>query len=89
MTDNARDAEPFYGMNEDDPGDDADMESEFHAEAEVACPHCGEVVSITLDPQGGASQVYTEDCEVCCQPWLVRVRFDPEGNPQIRVEQSQ
>ena len=30
-------------------------------------------------------QVYTEDCEVCCQPWFVRVKFDEEGQSSISV----
>jgi len=37
--------------------------------ATVYCPYCNETVEIALDPGGGASQQYVEDCEVCCQPW--------------------
>ena len=35
-------------------------------EAAVACPHCGEVNTITLDPGSGSWQEYVEDCQVCC-----------------------
>jgi hypothetical protein len=37
----------------------------------VTCPYCGEQVEIHVEPdvEGGLVQ----DCEVCCNPWLVRV----------------
>jgi hypothetical protein len=38
---------------------------------EIQCPYCGERVTILVDPGGGASQRYVEDCPVCCQPWAV------------------
>ncbi len=44
--------------------------------AHVACPYCGEVVELLLDPGGGAVQEYVEDCEVCCQPWQIEVRYE-------------
>ena len=43
--------------------------------AEVVCPCCGAPGQLHLDPGGGPSQDYVEDCEVCCQPWFVRVRY--------------
>jgi hypothetical protein len=54
--------------------------------AEVMCPHCGELIEITLDPGGGAGQEYVEDCEVCCRPWQVFVTWDDDGNPEVTVE---
>ena len=39
---------------------------EFDTETEVSCPHCGEVVTVGLDPGSGAAQDYVDDCEVCC-----------------------
>jgi hypothetical protein len=44
--------------------------------AAVQCPHCGEINEIGLDPGGGARQEYVEDCQVCCRPWRVTVRYD-------------
>ena len=37
----------------------------------VTCPYCGEGVDVHLerDVQGSLMQ----DCEVCCNPWLLRV----------------
>jgi Cysteine-rich CPXCG len=57
-------------------------------EADVVCPYCGETCSITLDPGSGAEQEYVEDCQVCCQPWRVSVRYDAQGVATVRVEES-
>ena len=46
------------------------MDDEF----EVTCPYCGEQVTIYLEPDVRGS--FVQDCEVCCNPWLVRVEFD-------------
>jgi homocysteine S-methyltransferase len=55
-------------------------------EADVVCPTCGESVAIRLDPAGGATQRYVEDCEVCCRPWSVTVAYDREGRATVGVE---
>jgi len=55
-------------------------------EAEVTCPYCGEVVTITLDPGSGAEQEYVEDCQVCCRPWMVRVAYQEDGAALVEVE---
>lgn len=57
-------------------------------EAEVTCPYCGEASTISLDPGGGAEQDYVEDCQVCCQPWHVSVRYDDQGVASVVVEQA-
>src|SRR2546425_6229299 len=52
----------------------------LETEADVTCPHCGETMTITLDPGGGRAQEYVEDCQVCCRPWRGRVWDDaPRG----------
>lgn len=55
-------------------------------EATVACPHCGEVNTLTLDPGGGAAQEYVEDCQVCCRPWRVVVRYGADGGAAVSAE---
>jgi hypothetical protein len=45
----------------------------------VTCPYCGEEIDLAIDPGGGAVQQYVEDCEVCCQPMQVTVRWDEQG----------
>jgi len=37
----------------------------------VTCPYCGEEVEIFVEPDVHGS--FVQDCEVCCNPWLVRV----------------
>jgi transposase-like protein len=76
------------GQDGEDPqGDlDAPEDSAWDTEAEVVCPYCGEGVTIGLDPAGGTVQRYVEDCQVCCQPWQVRVSYDSQGAAQVWVE---
>ena len=50
----------------------------------VVCPYCSETVTVEVDPGGGSVQKYVEDCEVCCNPWDVTVRF-LEGIPEVTV----
>lgn len=47
-------------------------------DAEVTCPYCWELVTLALDGSAG-DQTYTEDCPVCCQPMLVRLRRGDDG----------
>lgn len=54
-------------------------------EATVECPYCGESIELTLDPGSGPVQDYVEDCEVCCQPWQVSVRYDDTGQAHVSV----
>jgi hypothetical protein len=43
----------------------------------VECPYCGEQVEIYIESDAGGS--FVQDCEVCCNPWTVRVIDDPQG----------
>jgi hypothetical protein len=54
-------------------------------DATVACPYCSATVEITLDPGSGSDQEYVEDCEVCCQPWQVTVRYGNDGRAEVTV----
>jgi hypothetical protein len=48
----------------------------------VTCPYCGEEIEIyvELDVRGS----YVQDCEVCCNPWMVRVsREDDETYVEV------
>lgn len=44
----------------------------------IECPHCGETFSLALDASEG-SATFTVDCEVCCRPMTVSVRFGDDG----------
>ena len=54
--------------------------------ARVSCPCCGESNEIALDPGSGEHQEYVEDCQVCCRPWQVHVRYGEDGTAQVWVE---
>jgi hypothetical protein len=51
----------------------------------VFCPYCGESGELLVDLVGGDSQEFVQDCEVCCRPWLVRVRLDVDGYATVSV----
>src|SRR5436190_7146285 len=87
-----------WGMLSENDGDDESGHVDSDAlaedvvldtEAEVACPYCGERVVIGLDPGGGTTQEYVEDCQVCCRPWRVRLRYDETGAAEVWVEETQ
>ncbi len=47
----------------------------------IRCPYCGEEMEVFLEADLAGSLV--QDCEVCCQPWLLRISGEGEGR---RVE---
>jgi hypothetical protein len=38
----------------------------------VICPYCGEAVEVYIESDVSGS--FVQDCEVCCNPWRIRVR---------------
>jgi hypothetical protein len=80
---------------DDEFDDDPELDDEFPLGdgtaddvAVVACPYCGEANEIALDPGGGATQAYVEDCHVCCQPWNVVVSYDADGHADVALTQA-
>ena len=63
--------------------DEDELDAELSEAAWVSCPYCGEGVEVLVDPAGGDVQEYVEDCEVCCQPWQVRVSLDVDGTVSV------
>ena len=53
------------------------------------CDACGEVIVIPLDLSEGASQMYVEDCPVCCRANNIHVQIDDEGDAQVWAEPEQ
>lgn len=51
----------------------------------VTCPYCGEAVEIFLEADLAGTLV--QDCEVCCQPWLLRLSGEGE-NRQVTVTRA-
>jgi hypothetical protein len=73
--------------------DDDSLDEEFplgdgtaETDARVRCPYCGEINEIALDPGSGSEQEYVEDCQVCCRPWHVVVRYLPDGTAEVSAE---
>lgn len=48
------------------------------------CPHCWEEISMLLD--SSVSQTYIEDCEVCCNPIEITVKFEAKNLIEFRTE---
>ena len=42
----------------------------------VTCPYCGENVDVLVERDVKGS--FVQDCEVCCNPWLLRVEGDDD-----------
>jgi len=55
----------------------------------VTCPYCGEQVEIYVEPDTRGTLV--QDCEVCCNPWRVRVsgRADSRSIEVSRADGSE
>ena len=49
----------------------------YDDEFTVVCPYCGEEVQIFVEDDVRGS--FVQDCEVCCNPWLVRVTQSADG----------
>lgn len=81
-------------MDEEEEDEDLSLDEDFplgdgvaDMEAVVVCPYCGEEIEIAVDPGGGSSQSYVEDCAVCCSPWMVHVQY-AGGEVHVTVTQT-
>jgi len=56
-------------------------------DAAFQCAGCGEWNETTVDETAGREQAYVEDCQVCCRPNLLTLKYDPQaGEFVIRAE---
>ena len=81
------------GVDGDLDGDDPELDADFprgdgtaDTEAVAYCPYCGELNELAVDPGGGSTQSYVEDCHVCCRPWRVTVSFDGAGQALVQLD---
>jgi hypothetical protein len=51
----------------------------------VICPYCAEEIEIRIERDVRGS--FVQDCEVCCNPWTVRVERDGQDR-SIRVNRA-
>ncbi len=56
-------------------------------ECAADCPYCGEPITLLIDTSC-AEQFYVEDCEVCCQPMVVNVFVDEDGQVGLHVNRE-
>ncbi len=61
----------------------------MHNEARYVCDSCGEDVEVPIDVSAGSRQSYVEDCPVCCNPNVIHVTIDEDGEPIVRAEAEQ
>jgi transcription elongation factor Elf1 len=52
-------------------------------EATYVCESCGEEIVVPLDVSAGSHQDYVEDCPVCCNPMVLHVDIDPDGEAHV------
>jgi hypothetical protein len=84
----------YIQMPPEDADDEA-LDAEFplgdgtaDTAALVQCPYCGEEMEMALDPGSGPRQEYVEDCQVCCRPWQVAVRYGSDGAADVTLAAS-
>ena len=53
----------------------------------VQCPYCGERIEILVD-WSVRRQEYIEDCQVCCQPMILKVTIDEEQSVVVDVRSA-
>jgi hypothetical protein len=58
-------------------------------EATYICDSCGEEIVLPIDLSAGSSQEYVEVCPVCCNPNVIHVTIDDDGDVQVRSESEQ
>lgn len=85
--------DPFEPNGDYESDADARLDEDFplgdgtaETEATVDCPYCAAAVVIAIDPGGGSVQEYVEDCDVCCQPWVVSLTYR-DGLASVTVRQ--
>ena len=47
------------------------------------CAFCMQRNAIFIDPSGGESQQYVEDCQVCCQPNRLNIYWDDQEDAYV------
>ncbi len=66
-----------------------DTITRMNEEATYICDNCGEEIVVPVDPSAGSSQEYVEDCPVCCNPNVIHVEIDEDGNVRVWGEAEQ
>ncbi|HEX2584337.1 MAG TPA: CPXCG motif-containing cysteine-rich protein [Steroidobacteraceae bacterium] len=78
-----KDIDQLYGLEpvidvENTPQLENTGEGEGTCFVTVACPYCGESYETPVDLTGGSFE-YIEDCQICCQPIMLKVEVSVDG----------
>jgi hypothetical protein len=52
-------------------------------DAGFQCASCGEWNEIVVDHSQGKSQIYVEDCQICCKPNVLHLEYDPTAEEYV------
>ena len=52
------------------------------------CPYCGETNGLLVDISEGSHQEFVVDCEVCCDPIMVRLKLKGDVLVSLDVERE-
>jgi len=55
----------------------------MNEESTYICDNCGEEIVVPVDPSARSSQEYVEDCPVCCNPNVIHVEIDEDGDVRV------
>ena len=58
-------------------------------EASYICDNCGEEIVVPVDPSEGSSPEYVEDCPVYCNPNVIHVEINQDGDVRVWGEAEQ
>ncbi|MCB9914923.1 MAG: CPXCG motif-containing cysteine-rich protein [Planctomycetes bacterium] len=58
----------------------------METEASYVCGACGEEIVVPIDPSGGATQDYVEDCPVCCRANVIHVTLLDDDDVRVWAE---
>jgi hypothetical protein len=70
------------GRSHEDTWDERD-----YLHRQLSCPYCWETVEPPLEGDLEGELIW--DCEVCCRPWLIRIRTELDGSKSVTVDRAQ
>jgi Cysteine-rich CPXCG len=58
-------------------------------DAGFQCASCGEWNETTVDHSAGQTQTYVEDCQICCKPNVLNVKYDAEAEEYVMTAEAE
>jgi len=55
---------------------------------EFFCPFCGEANELMVDISEGPTQEFVVDCEVCCDPIVIRIKLQGDRVVSLDVDRE-